>query len=363
MAYPTLSKNWIFRVNQQYPSLGNGPDDCKQSIWALKNELVSTSGWTDADGVAATQNNPFSVMRSSDYSTVSNGDLWDDYTDIHAEDNLPHSWCVLNHPVFNPPTVSLDGGSPGLAFLIEADGYNSSTYQIVTVHASIHGYDASTGTTSVIPSPIGPADGSNGKAASETLIDYIDMMGARTATAYDSVFHTMCTTDGHSWRLIACRSGVPYLMLAVDTLANQQGNVDVSERAYCRHGYVITAIAHGGRINNDNFLHGTYHCAQARDAVAGTWQSIKTYGTALWTIDSNVIDRAGGQISDITGNWHIDEVQMHGAQYACRGYMGNIQDLWCVSDSIADGSTMNSGAFIVLGGMLLPWNKSTPVMA
>lgn len=362
MAYPTLDDTWIFKVNQSYPSTGSARTDNWQVQYAMKNELVDTTGWTDASGAPTTQSNPWTVAQSCGKVggttwTADTADNWDSRLAVESELYSPHSWIALTHPSFNqvatvPPV--------GFTCLIDMDFQNYQSYYC-NIYFCPHGY-SNDGTTMSRPTPRTVA-ASLGDGAEYGLFSTTQWMTNDETTVFDLIVHTMCTTDGKKWRQFLCHGGEVKSYWGVDQLINPQGNVEVATRAWWPGSYAMFMYGnYSGQLDNDELL-TSMALAQMR-TTDGTWVFHRAVAMALWEYDNNMVNRIASA-NELTNEWPMDRVHIYGSRGGLRGYAGRLSDLWVTNDTgtLASGTTFNSGAFAVFGGIVVPWNTSVPVLS
>ncbi len=364
MTYPTLDDTWIFKVNEQYPSTGTAYTDHHQAKWAMKNALVATSGWTDASGVSTTQSNPWIVAQSSGYYDTGGGrtwvagavDYWDAKEAVLCETpGTDHAWVALTHPSWNQIVTE-----PPVGFTYMID-YNDRDYNpgIAQLLLCAHGYN-NDGTTTNRPTPRDPGAGL-GDGSEQTVYD--NYFPHPDDDVFDLVVHTMCTTDGARWRQILCVGGQIRFIWGVDAIVNPQGSVEVAGQAWWPGSYSMFAFGHtGGEVNNDDLLTSRFYGNQRRRS--GGWTNHPAVGMALWQHDNNMVDRIT-VANELTNEWAMDRIHLYCSTGGLRGYAGRMADLWVTPDaaSLATGTTFNSGAFAVFGGIVVPWNTTVPVVS
>ena len=102
-ALPALEKTWWTRANIPFPNTSTAADVGKSFYFNLKNVLINatTTGTASTTTGARDANSIWTVVSSSNGSTVSNTDLWGTtYSSsslVHAASSSPHSWIVLQN--------------------------------------------------------------------------------------------------------------------------------------------------------------------------------------------------------------------------------------------------------------------------
>lgn len=328
MTLPTLSKTWQYAVNQpQTQGNSSSPGYCSYVMYDLKESLVGFSS------------NPWSVVRSSDGSSVSTGDLWADGGDA----------------------VHWDGGTTPSGWVVLQQNAISTGFQLL-----IWPRNNSGGNQSVVEMYISEAAGFTGGSANgtrPTATDEVDVWNAEgqpewtDRVALDTVpgvLHVMQSTDGEITRFWLYMNGVVKMWC----------NIEKPRDAVS--GWTIPWI-----------------CTMASSEYGGTdFQPI--YGH-LNDINTITACRAGGVptahcyytsescISSMLGEQQITGAELDSNSYpffpiglfsqdvGARGRLGALTDIWWASTATGDGDYYPADLtrqLVQVGDVIMPWNGS-----
>ena len=313
MSLPTLAKTWQFNVNQKTTTSSVLLTDCQNTLYKIKTTLT---GFT----------NPWTVVASSDGSTAGASDKWTASNKlIWAASSNARSWIVLQQ-------TGMSGGT----YQLYIDCTNASP-QNLYVACSVGGLY--TGFTTPASKP--------------TATDEIVLLNTSTwfnTVASTSVLHIMMTSDGYSTRIFNYIGSTNYSSFFIETLASDSAltykiasAVKTSNTYATFYGSSVTPWS--SRYSSTNFV---------------AYTGVESY------YNSTVPAANSGAVSDFTTAYPICPLSIHSEAAGAKGRVGSLVDLWFGSTAVAVGSTYPSSGgktFIQLGGFVLPWNGSVPVLA
>jgi hypothetical protein len=335
-----------------------------QRYLAIKNELISTSGWTDASGAPATQSHPWLVYACAANGSFANDgtDLWTDAATLEgggfSSGNGP--WMVVRHPVWN--IISGGGGiDPGFSFLLHPQNYEYNSMD-GRFQVAFHGLNKD-GALHTFPTPVdlGPL-AIEGDNTFVTL--YSGTWGQGDSTA-GVVMHTLCTTDGQNWRQFMCMNGDCYYAWGVEQIVDAQGTTEVAGRAWNKSAYLIwTATGNNAVVDNDLFVGQPPGARMEIRHFDETWATTgNLVFTGLVVSDQDIMDQECTRSDYLNGEWALEDPFIYSFSVGRRGYLGKHRDLWLANqDGIPTGSTFSSQALAKFGSLVVPWNGTTPII-
>lgn len=320
MALPTLTRSWNFLVNQAQSTTGTLLTDRQKLLFAVKNALVSL-GWT--------------VARSSDGSSVADGDLWPAYTNLvwNTTGNA-HSWIVLKQT----------GLGANWMLVLDLNAANTSSH-LISAYCTALGYDLSTGSTTARPTV-------TGGGAEVTLLSSAQYCGP--LSSYNFYFHAMVSVDGKGTRVLFCMNDVCQAMWMFDAPSLDPDITQWTDAA------VACMLASG----TDAFNAPTYANfndlanLKGRTTVGALSLYMSTEGYATGMLGENLSSVA----NELTGKWPLVPIGLVGSTSGQRGYHGSLVDLWFGASGVVIGSTFpydSSRQFVQVGQLVFPWNGTT----
>ena len=325
MPPPALTKTWS-HTSIEIPADVDEKTNCKKAVFAFKNYLVTTVGWT--------------VDRSCDaLSDPVSGDSWTDWTKLRwgraGSVNFYSSWIVLTHPV-----------SGGYLYFRCVQNFSNSN----DGDGWWQGH--------LVWSPVNPFTGggrygnNNPSAVGErVLISNTDFL--RRNSNQKRIWHCMMSSDQKSVRLIQLSLTSVYTSLLFEmpdsphsTFTNGvvvHASPDLNHLTYARLHRTQSL-----RITNSlgQGLLGCFSCGGLQGVGLGeVWN--------LPDIDSEV------PMLPLRA-WADSEVN--------RYWVGNIPDMWLGPTSYASNGDTYSDAlgnprqFVQFNHLILPWDGSVPVI-
>jgi len=342
MALPSLEKTWQFNVNQEFRALNSVADCYRQLVLAIKDTLKSfgTSPWTvrgSSDGTTAT-----------DMSSPDNTDRWSTISDlVHADDNQPHSWIVLEQPGLGSNAQLL------IQFAVDNTQFQSGTKQRFMW---------------VIFSPTGTFTGGTTSSRPTATDEIILMNGDDNSSFFDGtilekindqfsfVLHGMQSTDGESTRIIVCHRGASKAFWLLDQMQDAVTGIATPACA------VISSTSEGnGRgweyseLNDNDRI-------RAYDPTPGVFNMYATcegFANAMVGEQDNIRD----QSNVFDGTWPMFPIGLASTDVDATGRHGRLADIWWTVTTLPTGMTFpNDGShqFAVFNHVVLPWNGSAP---
>ncbi len=333
MALPTLDySTWRFKVNQDLNTTGAALGDNRQILLAIKNSMITASGWTDSAGASATVSNPWTVVASSNSTVADLSDNWNSATDLVWSATGARSWIVLRQ-------TGINGGNT--EYCIHLNASAASTHLITTVVSPYNGFDVSSPSTTARPT------------ASDELAYFTTDGGWLTSSsvAFNSALHVMMTSGGECTRFFAYIGNVVKSVVAFDKpkqVTTGWSNPIVLYTAY-QGGVVYT-------VHNDTSV-------RSRCCISGV--HVETYLSSLYYL-ANMFGQNLTIANEITSEWPMIPVRLFTATPAPRGFAGALPDIWWGSTGVTDGDTYpDTGTlnqFLHTGNVIVPWDQSTPLL-
>lgn len=353
MALPTLSKTWIYNVEAIVNPMYSGNTttfyafDYLAWMVGIKLAMCKNTGWVDKDGLAATQNFPWTVKASSDGDTANASDNWTSYLSLVNNPATPtykisvidFGWCVLENAALSNFEFLLGTGNNG------GVGYQNKH----VAWCSWSGFDTSSPLVTAFP----------------TASDSLQLIGTGNAgvsttggigdnVPFDSVIHIAMSTDGECTRVIGCRANIPVLFWQfekaknpvsgwTDTIFSTSRGNTVPAKNQGLSSEFLTTRSTGVRLSGANRL---------------IYMTTEGYGTSL----TPTAMRTPG---------HLDnEFKLYPAallsDFAPAGRVGSVFDMWFTPLSATPGTTFPESGnrqFLSLGGAVIPWTNTRLFMS
>ena len=350
MALPTLSKTWIFNVgvvkNPMYS--GNSATYAAFDMFAflvgIKKAMCSTTGWVDKDGVAATQNHPWTVVASSDGDSAGATDYWTDYLSFVNNPATPTYRIATN----NFAWIVLENDALGnFNFMIGTGNNAAPTYLYAQcVWVSWDGFDVSSPVITDYPTA---TDGYQ-LVGTGNVGNYI-YGEVGNAVRHDSVFHIAMSTDGECTRIIGCKKGAPVLFWQIEKAKNPI--TAWTNSIICTARFNNVANKNQGLAADLISSANTVVRLESPFVTRKAYMSSEGYGSSLIA----TAQRTPGVLDN--------EYKLYPANlitnYSPAGHLGSIYDLWFTSLSATVGlcfPSSGSRQFLSLGGTVIPWTNS-----
>lgn len=323
MSLPLVEKTWQYNVSQQLVSTGSIFGNCQQLLYNIKQSMTTFAS------------SPWTVIRSSDATSVADSDLWTAANKVNANTNTTaRSWIVLSQPGLGSTQICID--------------YNSATsggvYSQLGIWVSPGGVFTG-GTTTTRPTASDEYLTTSSESATFAIVD---------ATSSYSL-HAMQTIDGYCTRLFYCSSGVLKGIWMFDTLTD----TPITNKVVT----VITAIntsGSGSAIIHNSFYQAAIIYGKFNSTTYNAYIGSEAYNSSL------VVTSGSGSISGITGAYPITAISLHSETAGARGRIGRFSDLYFGSSSLAPGTTYpvspDDKEYCQLTPFVMPWNGSVPII-
>jgi hypothetical protein len=314
MALPTLEKTWQYNINQSVSSTGTAQGDMKKLILTIKNILIgfSTSPWT--------------VVRSSNGTTVAESDLWTTIGDMVTNyDGSDHSWIVLQQT-----------GVPGGPFQLCIDLDYYAMYQTSWIYSPNAGFIG--GTTTNRPT-----------ATDQTVLVNIGNWTNDSGISSKRL-HVMMSADGQCTRIFTFTGGVITFSLFMETLADT--SVGLSSKTVCTLSFSYTSI---------DFFNNAYWNGRFGTTNYVAFTATESYKNGPIPIGNS------GTTSDFTGAYPITPLSAYSETEDCHGRVGRFVDFYMGASGTPNGSTYpltpNDKEFVQFSQFIMPWNGTVPLMS
>jgi hypothetical protein len=322
MALPALDKTWQYNVNNRITSSGNGGNDKKSVLLAIKNALKAFAS------------NPWTVAGSSNASAAGMDavDRWASIANMTGVTSAgsPHSWIVFNQVGVGQICWDMVGSNP-------TDFLNMT---VVWSRGSLF----TGGTTTNRPTA----------TDSITLLNGGTWLNGQT-TSYEHLWHLWHSTDGHSTRIHVRSLGT---ILAPGCFAR-------FERPKSPLAQWTTPAIIGWNGTASSFLSSTWSSTASLKGNKPGGGEMNLFTTCEgWS--SALGPTRLALPNDFTTEYEIFPLALACEEVGARGRHGEQFDLWYVTSSLVDGDTMPADAskqFVVVGDILLPWNNTTMLLS
>lgn len=317
MALPSLAKTWQYNRNNTVAAQGSATATNRRLMRSLKNALVGfgTNPWTlryECDSVTAGTAGDGVTRWSADANLVGNSA------------GSAHSWTVLQQTGI------------GSSFQMCID-LTAATLQTATiVFSASAGFTG--GTTTARPT-----------ATDEQVVVSGSSWGGGSA---DQQYRWSInqTTDGQCTRIITAAIGALVSVWVIDKLTSLVTGWTVP---YCSLIYAgatptLTNITTTGR---------------ARVGSVNATLQIVTEGTTAATGPADVT--WGNIANEVDSSWPFYFAGVAGTTAGARGRLGNFQDLWLGSGSVATGDgypVTGTNEFIQVGSLIFPWGGDSTAL-
>lgn len=352
MALPTLTKTWIYNVESElvtYPSGGNtnfGGLDSAMLLVGIKKALTKTTGWVDKDGVAATQNFPWTVAASSDGDTANTSDNWSSYLSLVSNAATPtykftaseFAWVVLQNSAL-----------PNFQFSI-GTGSTSTSSQYVQKHFAYCCWEGGFTLSSPVITAY-PTSTDRYQLIGSGTTDYY-IIGASSVSSFDAVIHVAMSTDGECTRIIACRNGVVFMFWQIEKAKSPVSGWDYPVICTVRNNESASVVAKGGTSDYVG-------SAQAVTRISSTVGNKKLYMTAegYGTGSVATLQYTPGHL---TNEYALYPAGLVAATAYPWGKLGDVFDMWFTTLGASPGICLpgsGSRQFVSLGGVVIPWTN------
>jgi hypothetical protein len=332
MALPTLEYPWRFKNNIDLNTTGTLLGDYRQLLLTIKNSLITNTGWTDSTGVGASLTIPWTVVASSD--GVITADLNDNWLAVGnlvwAAAPTAHSWIVLRQ-------IGINGANVDLCIDL-----SNATESILTLAFSFGvGFDVSSPTVNNRPT-----------ATDELVRTNITWLGL--AAPFSSILNVAVSDRGECTRVFAFVAGVCKAFWCFDKPKNPVS------------GWTNPAVLTINSNSEPLFI-------TLNDTALAGMRANNINGYAIWTTEFCSTQTTGQLLTTVncyTLEWPISKIGIAvtstGGTSGIYGFHGEFSDIWFGSVTPVSGDTYSILAplkqFIQVGDVILPWDRSTPVL-
>lgn len=357
MPIPTLTKTWLFKNNVRLFSTGTVAGDRKQLLLAIKNTLLSTSGWTNSAGTGGqTHAAPWVVRGSSNTSTFTacpaspssaapgGADTWATVADIVEGNTTPTngSWIVLRQAGVNSFFEVL--------IQLMSDTASSAASNLIIVRTSWNqGFTG--GTLSVLPTAVDqfeikPAAITNGGSWTGAV-----------ASSCDTILNVQMSTDGSVTRFWAIPTSLGYpttfwcLQKTINTHDQWVDNAIISIPYYLFLGVPINANA---------ALSVAFSTGSARVGAGAVATQLTTEG-----VTSLPLGEVQTYVDDISFSYPLTPIGIYSPSPSVTARIGTLTDAWFTSNATNEGDTFpgdGSKQFVTIGDLVLPWHRGAVVL-
>lgn len=321
MPLPTLEySNWRFNVNQTFTTVNKAVDNPRYLL-AIKNTLISSTGWTDSDGYVATLSSPWVVVASSNSTTADTSDNWNSDNDLVYSTGA-HSWIVLRQ-------TGISGQNSEVCFDLTPGG---SSFQIA-VKWSHNGFDLTNLNTSTSP---------------VSTDQFIFTKG--NSLVGSSSLHVSITDGGECTRIMGYIGGITRILWTFD-----------------KPKYVIP-----GWDNPSFHIHVFFEVPNYTALNVNNNRMITNLGGLLTPAHLTAMGYFTNYIGNIsipngiTGEWPIIPARIYSVNNGYSGIVGEVADMWWGSVGVTTGDTYpDTGVlkqFVTFGNLIFPWNKTLPIL-
>jgi len=323
---PTPELSWTYDM---FTVTGSGSSAGQQAIFAIKNMLKTTFGWT--------------IAGSSDAVTgdMDGVDRWIDLGDIvsSSSGSGARSWIVMQSP-------------GGQQILWEDRRIQGSS---LLAHYTVYLYwsplsDFSGGSNTAIPT----------SPNRSTIISAGGFLTSNYSGSAQSVVHIMQSTDNLHTRLFTFRGGAPYAKWFVDTLLDPVTGFAIPQVSWINRR-LGSFLSQGADVNAANYA--TMHNAEQglmRVTDGGVLMSCSL------ACEGTVSDSVGERITIANEldacNPILPTVVVSGTAGAS-GVIGRIPDVWFGRANVVNGTTYpgtGTHLFAQFSDVIVPWDGTLP---
>ena len=359
-ALPAHYRTWQFQVNVAIAAQASTLLTNALMVRSIKDALLGTGAWTDAANGAVASSGNWTVVSccngaggAGSFGNNDATDRWNANTDlIWAAAGSNHSWIVLEQTGITggPLYLYLDLNNTTGSWRLQA-GWSTTLYTNGTATAAPSGANLALAGSVAVPYPTATAYAWGG-----------------SQTNVGSTIHVMKSADGKASRVIVCRNGWATGLWILDELENASaawtapaicnvGGGDSTGAPASDTSLVQNIFANAGNqvglasINGNPALTLMHH-----EYFGGS--SLVTVPTVINDMDNAwPMYRMGVYVRPNQAYANTDVTPL----VNCRGYSGQIRDLWWVQSQLGEGDTMPAAAtqnFVILGDTCHPWNTT-----
>lgn len=312
-------------ITSDWPTSGSVQTDHSNLLRAIKDSLITSTGWTDCLGNSATVDTPWTVVASSNGTVANTSDNWTKNSDlVYAAAGSNHSWIVLQQSA--------------LGYQLCIDLNNVNTYRISMCMSFSSGFSTSSLSTTNRPTA---ADESPG---------WSSVTWFNGNASFNAVLNVQMTSDGYMtrhWGLVSTACKEAYLCEKPKNTVSGWSTPVIS----CWVGgtsYLYTSI-------NDN----PWTAFRAKNINGWFYLSCEFYGTAA-------VGQSQTVVNSLSSEWVMSRIGCLCANPGLMGRHGEVSDMWYGSVTPATGDTYPSTGtlkqFIHIKDVIFPWNQSTPLL-
>lgn len=291
----------------------------------IKDNLKSSTGWTDSAGAAKTLSTPWTVVASSNGTVADTSDNWNTNADmVFTTPGTAHSWIVLRQT-----------GISGQNYEVCLDCKSTNQY-LISAYISYAGFNVSSLVTTRRP------------VATDEQAAFDDTSWFNGTATFSAVLNFAVTDDGQCTRWWGLIGGASKGFWLFDRPKNAVAGW-TNPAMYCMQApgplytYVNDNAWTGARINGVNTF--VYLSSEFYNGMA--------------------VGQAQTAVNSISSEYPINRVGIACIQTRSYGRQGEISDLWWTSTTPVVGDTFPATGtlkqFVVIPNMVHPWNRSTPV--
>jgi hypothetical protein len=329
-AAPVLDYTWRFKNNLDLNTTGTRIGDFRQLLLAMKNALKTASGWTDSTGTAATLTTPWTVVASSNGTLGGTGltDYWTLPGDlIWAASPTEHSWIVLRQTGINGQNLE-----------ICIDLNIAAGYQMSLALSNAAGFDVSS------PTP------NNRPTASDEFQRYSATTWTGLSAAFSGILNVAVSDGGECTRIFLYTAGVVRFLWTFDKPKNPVT------------GWTNPAVL--GIVGEAEPLYTIINAAAYMAFRANSRWAYCFLATEFYV--DGCIGQRQTTVSDVTAEWPITRMSLVCSTGGTVGRHGEMSDMWYGDITLVNGDTYPAVAplkqFVQVGDIVLPWDRSVPVM-
>lgn len=362
-AQPTLYRTWQFQVNVAIAAQASVLLTNALAVRSIKNAMLGTGAWTDPSNGATASSGNWSVVSccngaggAGSFGNNDATDRWNANTDlIWAAPGSNHSWIVLKQ-------TGITGGPLYLYLDL------SSSTGSWRIHPGISTVLYTNGTATACPS--GSSISFSGSNASVYPVAAAYNWGGPAVNAA-SVLHVMKSADGKAFRAIMCRNGFATGLWIFDELENAPaawtspvvcsiGGGDSSTAPASDTALVQNIFANAGNLLGVTCINGN---------PALTCMHHQYFGVSSLVTTPTVANDMAAAWPMYRMGVYVRPNQAYGdgtPLINCRGYAGQIRDLWWMQSQLAEGDMIPAAGtrnFVVLGDTAHPWNTTAITLA